>query len=222
MTHHELKTLESLSDWQLEHGSQDVRGLPLVTRDHKIIGRIDDMLVDRDEERVAAVRLEDGSTYPVEALDVDDNVVVLDRERASALEAREEAGDGEEVRIPIAEEELVVGKRMVDKGGIRVRSRVVEQPVSETVSLRDEHIEIERRRAGRTAENPEALFREREVEMIERGEEAVVGKKIHVDEEMVLRKHSDQHEERVSDTVRRTEVDVDELHAEGAEHGHRR
>ena len=36
--------------------------------------------------------------------------------------------------VPVTEEELVVGKRNVERGGVRVYSRVIEQPVRETVS----------------------------------------------------------------------------------------
>jgi len=41
--------------------------------------------------------------------------------------------------IPVIEEELVVGKRQVERGGVRVFSRMVETPVQESVTLREEH-----------------------------------------------------------------------------------
>ena len=53
--------------------------------------------------------------------------------------------DGSEA-IPIVQEELVVGKRAVETGGVRVRSYIVETPVSEQIGLRDEHVTVERRR----------------------------------------------------------------------------
>ncbi len=51
----------------------------------------------------------------------------------------------EEQRIPIVEEELRVGKREVTRGGARVRSYVRETPVEEQVTLREEHVSVERR-----------------------------------------------------------------------------
>lgn len=39
--------------------------------------------------------------------------------------------------IPVVEEELVVGKRDVDRGGVRVRSYVTETPVHEQIRLRN-------------------------------------------------------------------------------------
>src|SRR5437764_3366736 len=47
--------------------------------------------------------------------------------------------------IPVVEEQLKVGKREVQRGGVRVFSRVVETPVNESVNLREEHVNVERR-----------------------------------------------------------------------------
>ena len=122
------------------------------------------------------------------------------------------ARDTDEV-IPVAEEELHVGKREVNRGRVRLHSRVVERPVSEQVSLREEHVQVERRpvsgttQAGTLAGDP---FQERTIEVEERGEEAVVSKEARVVEEVVVRKEADQRTETVSDTVRKTEVDVED------------
>jgi uncharacterized protein (TIGR02271 family) len=117
------------------------------------------------------------------------------------------ATDGEQ-RIPIVEETLVVSKREAGRGGVRVRSYVVETPVSEQVSLRDEKVSLERRPvSGGTV--PEDAFRERTIEMTESHEEAVVGKDARVVEEVVVRKDVENRTETVSDTVRRTTVELD-------------
>jgi len=110
--------------------------------------------------------------------------------------------------IPIVEENLVVGKREVNRGSVRVRSYVTERPVTEQVNLREEHVDIERRPATGT-DVPADAFRERTIEVSETAEEAVVSKQARVVEEVVVRKDVDTHTETVSDTVRRTEVDVD-------------
>jgi uncharacterized protein (TIGR02271 family) len=119
---------------------------------------------------------------------------------------------GDEV-IPIAEEELHVGKRQVGQGRVRIQSRVVERPVEEQVTLREERVDVERRpvsgttQAGTLGGDP---FQERTIEMEERSEEAVVSKEARVVEEVVVRKDVEQRTETVSDTVRRTEVDVED------------
>jgi uncharacterized protein (TIGR02271 family) len=121
----------------------------------------------------------------------------------------------EEQRIPIVEEQLRVGKREVTRGGARVRSYVREIPVEEQVTLREEHVSVERRpvqqqQGVQTAQNAEDLLQDREIEMRETAEEAVVQKVANVREELVVRKTAEEHVEQVRDTVRHTEVDVQE------------
>jgi uncharacterized protein (TIGR02271 family) len=121
----------------------------------------------------------------------------------------------DEQSIPVVEERLRVGKREVDRGGVRVRSYVVEEPVHEQVSLHEERVEVERRPAsGRTTAGRDA-FREQTIELQERGEEAVVAKDAVVKEEVVVRKTGDDRVEDIDETVRRTEVDVDDTRTSG-------
>ena len=56
----------------------------------------------------------------------------------------------------------------------------------------------------------EGLFQERTVEMEERSEEAVVSKEARVKEELVVRKDVEQRTETISDTVRSTEVEIED------------
>jgi hypothetical protein len=58
---------------------------------------------------------------------------------------KEDEDEDEEV-IPLAEEELQVGKRTVDRGTTSIRRYVVRKPVEESVTLRDETVSVERRR----------------------------------------------------------------------------
>jgi len=117
----------------------------------------------------------------------------------------------DEEKIDLVEETLRVGKRTVEGGRVRVRSYVVETPVEEQVTLREEHVAIERRPMDRapTAAD-EALFGERVIEATEVSEEAVVAKEVRVTEEVVLRKGTEERVETVHDTVRRTEVEVED------------
>lgn len=118
----------------------------------------------------------------------------------------------EEERIPLMEEQLKVGKRQFERGGARVRSYVKETPVHEQVNLREEHVSVERRPVrGDTSRNiGGADFQERNIEMTETAEEAVVAKEARIREELVVKKTAEEHVENIDDTVRRTEVDVDE------------
>ena len=137
-------------------------------------------------------------------------------DRAGAVMDRHEATpELEERSVPVAEEELAVGKRKVLRGGVRVTSRVVEKPVEEKVRLREEHVEAGRERVDRrlSPEEAEAAFKERTVEMTETAEEAEVEKEARVVEEVSLEKRAEEHEATVRDKVRRTEVEVEELAA---------
>ncbi len=110
------------------------------------------------------------------------------------------------------EEELKVGKRAVARGGVRVFSRMVEVPVEESVRLREEHADIQRRAVDRpaTAADFEA-FKEGSVEVREMAEEAVVSKTARVVGEVEVGKQVTEREETVRDTVRKTTVDVEQL-----------
>lgn len=118
-----------------------------------------------------------------------------------------------EEQIPLVEEQVNIGKRSVERGGVRIRSYVIETPVEEQVRLRDETVTVERRpgdlgESGTTV--PADAFRERTIEVTETDEEAVVNKTAHVRETVVVRKDVEERAETVRDTVRRTEVEIDD------------
>jgi len=117
--------------------------------------------------------------------------------------------DTEEV-IPVAEETLRVGKRDVSHGRVRVRSYVVETPVSEQVSLREENVTVQRRAVDRPLAPGDRLFEDRTIEVEERGEEAVIAKEARVREELVINKRVGERTKTISDTVRHTEVEVED------------
>lgn len=126
-------------------------------------------------------------------------------------------GSTEEV-IPVVEEQLVVGKREVERGGVRVRSYVSEIPVHEQVRLREEQVHVERRPVDQPIDALQGdAFRERTIDVTATAEEAVVGKNARVVEEVVVSKTVGERTEQIDDTVRRTEVDVDDTTRTGAD-----
>jgi len=130
--------------------------------------------------------------------------------KSGAATARSIGESGEE-RIPVVEERLRVGKRETAHGRVHIRSYVVETPVQEQVSLREERVQVERRPVDRPAgAADDAQFRERTIEATEKSEEAVVSKEARVKEEVVIRKEAEERTQTVSDTVRRTEVKVED------------
>ena len=114
--------------------------------------------------------------------------------------------------IPVVEEELKVGKREVQRGGVRVFSRVVETPVNESIGLREEHVSVERRPVDQPISSTDATaFKEQSIELRETAEEAVVQKSARVVEEVLVGKEVSQRQETIHDTVRHTEVEVENL-----------
>lgn len=134
---------------------------------------------------------------------------------ATPTDTNAQRGYGEatgEQSIPIVEEQLRVGKREVDRGGVRVRSYVTETPVSEQVTLREENVSVERRAVDKPLSEADGdAFRERNIEMTETAEEAVIAKDARVVEEVVVSKDVGTRTETVSDTLRHTEVEVENL-----------
>ena len=109
-------------------------------------------------------------------------------------------------------EELKVGKRSVARGGVRVFSRMVETPVQETVSLREEHVDVQRRAVDRPATEADfAAFKEGSVEVREMAEEAVVSKQARVVGEVDIGKTVTERDETVRGTVRETRVEVEQI-----------
>ncbi len=125
-----------------------------------------------------------------------------------------QSGTTEMSRIPVIEEALQVGKREVQRGGVRVFRRISEKPVHESVQLREEHVTVERHAVDKPASEADlAAFREGSVEMREMAEEPVVAKTAHVVEEVVVGKEVTQKTEEINDIVRRADVDIEPLGA---------
>jgi stress response protein YsnF len=133
----------------------------------------------------------------------------------TSSETTRTTSDAEGTSIPIIEERMEVGKKVVETGTTRLRSRIVERPVEESVRLRTERIRVERNPVNRPASESEISdFKEGTIEATEHAEVPVVGKDARVVEEVSLNKEVDDREETIRDTVRSTEVDVDKTESD--------
>ena len=120
--------------------------------------------------------------------------------------------DTETQVIPVVQEELKVGKREVQRGGARIYSRVVETPVNESIGLREEHVDVQRRVVDQPISPSDVTaFKEQTIEMRETAEEAVVQKSARIVEEVTIGKQVSERQEQIHDTVRHTEVEVERL-----------
>ena len=119
--------------------------------------------------------------------------------------------DGDQT-IKVIEENLEVGKRTVETGGVRLRSRIVAKPVEETVRLREERVTVNRTAVNRPATAADLnAFQDGQIEMTEHAEVPVVSKTAIVVEEISVGKAVTERDEVIRDTVRKTEVDVENL-----------
>jgi len=138
------------------------------------------------------------------------------RTRYAQTEATGQSNNRQNVQgetvLPVMQEELQVGKQQVQRGGVRIYTHMTEQPVQEQVQLREEHVNVERRPVNReVTEADMGAIRDGSFEVTETSEEAVVNKQARVVEEVVVNKNVGQRTETVSDNVRRTDVEVEQL-----------
>ncbi len=136
--------------------------------------------------------------------------VDVDEDAAGEVSERRDIDDRGDRTIPVVQEEIEVGKRAVQRRGVRVHSNVTEQPVREDVTLREEKIRVDRRPADREATERDFAAADRGViEVTETVEEPVVNKRARVVEEVVVGKEVNERHQTVEDTVRRSEVHVE-------------
>lgn len=124
----------------------------------------------------------------------------------------------ENATIPVIQEELQIGKREVDRGGVRVYQHIRETPVDESVRLHEEHVHVERHPVDRPASSADLSgLKETSFEIRETAEEAVVGKTARIVEEVVVSKDASERTQEIHEKVRRTDVEVEQLGASGRE-----
>ena len=132
--------------------------------------------------------------------------------QATTMSSRATAtATGEEIRIPVMEEELTATVREQEAGAVRIEKDVIAEERTLDVPVTEERVRVERRVVDRpvTAADADA-FEETVIDVPLRRETVDVQKQARVAEEVVVGKDAVQHTERVSDTVRKEEVFVDE------------
>ncbi len=163
------------------------------------------------EERAQTWKSQGWTGYDASAPRYTEDEIAAER---SAYASSRSNNLSEEKRIPVVEENLEIGKRQVQRGGVRVFTRVKETPVDESVNLREEHVKVERRPVNETSARADMnAFKEGSIEMRENAEEAVVGKSARVVEEVVIGKETTERTQDIHDTVRKTDVEVEQLGA---------
>jgi uncharacterized protein (TIGR02271 family) len=125
------------------------------------------------------------------------------------------AGAREQASVPLREEELKVGKREVEYGGIRLRKIIRTETVNQPVELQREEIMVERVPGKQSAERGKA-FQQEDIFIPLRREEPVVQKEARVREEVRVSKRTETDRKTVSEQVRKEDVQVERSGKQGA------
>jgi uncharacterized protein (TIGR02271 family) len=123
--------------------------------------------------------------------------------------------DAHDEVLRLAEEQLEVGKRMVETGKTRVRRFVTEREASANVTLHEEHAEVMRRAVTDPKYVGEIDWADSTIEVVETAEQALVSKTARVVEEVSLKKIGSDHIETVHDKIRRQQVEIERVAADG-------
>ena len=124
--------------------------------------------------------------------------------------AQANVADTEDVRVPVMEEELVVGKQEQEIGRVHLHKDVVAEQETITAPVTREQISVERVpvQSDATAVGADA-FTEQDIDIPVMGEELVASKRAVVTEEVRLHKQEITVQEQVTDTVRKERVIVE-------------
>jgi uncharacterized protein (TIGR02271 family) len=124
--------------------------------------------------------------------------------------ATKDTENQEEANLTLKEEEVKVGKRRVEYGGIRLKRIVRTEQVKQPVDLDREEIVIERTPvAAATMSASNARFSDEDIYIPLRREEPIVEKSVRETEQIrVGKRHETDHEE-ISETRRREDVELE-------------
>lgn len=119
----------------------------------------------------------------------------------------------DEIRVPVAEERLNVGKREVELGEVEIRKTVETEEQTVPITLTRDEVQVrEVDVEDRPLRPGDDAFEEGTIRVPVRGEEAVVAKETIVTGEVVIEKDAVAEERRITDTVRKQRVEVEEAY----------
>lgn len=183
--------------------------------------------VSQDEAHLYAQGLQHGGGLVIARIDdrkAEQTASIMERQPVIDIESRAQqwrTEGGEQSQKPqrqegqtvqSVEEELQVGKRETQGGRVRIHTHIEEKPVEERIRLRQEELDVQRKKADRklSPEEAEKALQERTVEVSATREQPVVSKQARVVEEVSVGKSQSEREEVIRDTVRKTKLDVEQ------------
>ena len=206
------EAIDSLHELDLPEDDTRTYQQALRNGDYVVSVEVDD---DADLARIQEIMRRPEDAYDLDELDTRYSAATYAPRRQTSEGMGADATMGttqsnEDGAVEVVEEQLHVGKREVEQGAVRVRSFVREQPVETDVQLRSTRVFVDRRPVDQPVSPGDLQHQGRVIEARETAEEAVVSKEARVKEELVVRKDVENRTETISDTVRSTEVDVED------------
>jgi uncharacterized protein (TIGR02271 family) len=175
------------------------RGMTVYTVDNQSLGTV--------EEVTETYFLAGGQQYALNSgYRVEGNNVYL-------TGAQNAAAGANEMRVPVMEEQLNVGKRQAEMGEVQIHKTVTQEQVNVPVELRREEVHVQQVDVNNrplAAGEYDTAFQEGTIRVPVRGEEAVVNKQAVVTGEVAINKTVTAEQQTIADTVRREHVQVDD------------
>ncbi|MGI8690341.1 MAG: YsnF/AvaK domain-containing protein [Thermomicrobiales bacterium] len=166
-----------------------------------------------EDEIVSAPTGDMGGGTTIESATAD-SVVIEDTRTARDMpvETRQQAErSGENVTVPVVSEKLTADVRETEAGKFRLSKRVVEEQKTIDVPVEREEARITQTAVNRRPATAEEMaMMDRDIEVPLRDQEVVTAKEARVTGEVDVRKEAVTDTERVTDTVRREEVHVED------------
>jgi uncharacterized protein (TIGR02271 family) len=136
-------------------------------------------------------------------------------------QGRDYSQDDKNITVPVVEEQLKAGVQEREAGRARIVKDVREEQQTIDVPVEREEVYITERTVNRPATEADLRMRNQEIAIPLREQEVVTQKQAVVTGEVNVRKETHQETQRVTDTVRREDVHVEDptnprIHVEGA------
>ncbi len=148
----------------------------------------------------------------------------IEKVPAAKTQVAETVRDSDDVVLQLIDEELEIGMRRYEAGGIHLETHIVTEPIAKEVRIHEERVKVERNKLDRAldAAAAERSFHDETVEIKAKAEVPLICKSAHVVEEIVVKKKVFDRSETVRDKVRHMDVDITELRVDEAlQGGHR-
>ncbi len=214
-------------DWELENDDQDIRGYSVVDEQGLTLGTVRDMYVDTDTETIDRLVLDNGQEIDVANASVEDGMIRVggmggigyDTTTTDYATTTDTAGTSRHVteatgsgpwRLRRLAERLNAHTEAEQVGEVRIDKDVVEEQQTIDVPVTQEQVEIRRVAVDRPATDAQIVDTGDTIRVPVIGERVEVSKEAHVVEELEIAKTAQTETQRVSDTVRREEINIDE------------